>query len=1509
MAEADGTIRINFDIPIDEVTAKTKKIEDLLEGVGKDSGKDMDKSFAQATDDMSQKAKDTKEKVDQTFNEPIKPKADSTQASEEIEGSAKKSKEKVDQTFDKPTKPKVDNADAKKKVEDLVGEFKKLPKEQRTRLEAEAKRQGFDSFEAMARKLPKEKITKLMADNQDGNRKTSLFKRLLDAIPKRHNTDLEATDKGSGAIKQYAMRMSDAVKGSIVFQGVTKAVTAVTSQFGDAIQRFDTLNNFPKILGSMGVSAKDAQASIKTLSDGVQGLPTALNDVAAATQRFFPVLDNDIGMATKSSLALNDAFIASGASGEDASRGLQQYLQMLESGKVDQQSWLSIAQTMPKALQEVAKSFGIADGSQQKLYERIQSGQISMKDLNARFVELDGGVNGFHKQALLATGGIGTAITNMKNRITAGLTEAIKSFDEASTKMTGKSLADNINDMSSSIGNSLKKVGQYIGQLTPVFSVAGKAIQGVWELLKQFAQTLGMSFMANVDRVSKSGFADFWNNVGKSVDSVMKSLKPVASALGGLAGVLGGAIWQTFGGLVSGIADSFGKVSKEGGPSTKFIIDTAQGFNALWSNIEPLIKPLGTIIGYLAQGIWETISGFVKGVAEAFGDFSKAISGEDGKKLNGISGALQNVAKHGNAIKGVGGFLVELAAGITAVVLAVKAILVVQKTWNAITKTTTLLMGFLNLELLPLIAIAAAIVLAVIGIIEAFKHWDDIKKWIGDLGKWFSDAWKGIKKNWDNFWNGLVKGISGIFKDIQNGFSKGWNSFTKWFSNLGKGISKTWDSIWNPISKSFAAFWKGVQKVASTAMDVLKKLIVYPIAFIAGLFILAWQKIEKPFTKFWNGLTKTVSGWFNAIGKTLNSWGKTLSKAWSKIWDPIAEFFSDLWNGFTKLVNDVLKAIGKGINNNAKAIHKGWDSLWSAIGDFFSDIWNGMVKLVSRLMKSISNTINSVSRGIQKIWNSVWGAISDFFGNIWNGMVKTFSPIIHAIGDTISNVIHGIQRTWNSVWGGIGDFFGNIWKGIKKAAASAINFVVDVIRTGLGAVNKVLDFFHISHVPLPEHVKFAQGGKVKGEFVEVNDGGGEHWKELIQYPDGQLGMSQKRNAKGWLPAGSRVYNGDETYEIMSAAGIKHYAKGGIIGGIWDGVKDIAGSVGDAIGDVGSWIGEKWSAITDWIAHPIKHVTDLITKAIDGFSKSAPVKWVFDMGKGIFNHAVDGIGSWIKKMLEPIKKKHDEETSGGNYDPDMIRRAAAEMHVNPSDSFIKMLQATIQSESGGRNIVQQIQDVNSGGNEARGILQYTPPTFSYYAMPGHTNIMNPYDQLLAFFNNSDWQNSIGNTVIWGHAKTDWLHSGPQGHRRYANGGWADQASIFGEDGDPEVAINPKKNSADHLILEAIAARLKANPNSPLNLLHEKPAIFSSYRPNVQQTVGSGGVFTSNENDAAHKILKVLTKGNVADSLEAIANKDLSVSAREVSQKATPYTTQNMMQRLNQARRGIAIETGI
>lgn len=207
-------------------------------------------------------------------------------------------------------------------------------------------------------------------------------------------------------------------------------------------------------------------------------------------------------------------------------------------------------------------------------------------------------------------------------------------------------------------------------------------------------------------------------------------------------------------------------------------------------------------------------------------------------------------------------------------------------------------------------------------------------------------------------------------------------------------------------------------------------------------------------------------------------------------------------------------------------------------------------------------------------------------------------------------------------------------------------------------------------------------------------------------------------------------------------------------------------------------------------------------------------------KGLKKLIKSEVGSGFFKMMEALGDKYGEESTGGTFSPSMIRDAAKAMHVNPSNQFIKNLQAVIQNESGGRSVVQQIHDVNSGGNEAAGILQYTPGTFAAYAMPGHHNRMHPYDELLAFFNNSDWKNSIGWTNIWGNRKMEWLHSGPQGHRRYANGGIAKKPSIFGEAG-AEMAIplsDGHKTKREYELLGQTAAILASNDKANINSLN-------------------------------------------------------------------------------------------
>lgn len=210
-----------------------------------------------------------------------------------------------------------------------------------------------------------------------------------------------------------------------------KAINMVTNALDGAISRYDTLNNFPKVLQLMGFSAEDSSKAINRLSEGIDGLPTTLDSVASTAQRI-AIMTKDLDGATETTLALNNAFLASGASAADAQRGLEQYVQMLAKGQVDLESWRSLQETMPVALNKTAEAFGFAGASAQNdLYEALKDGDITFDQFNKKIIELSNATGGFADMAKTGSTGIATSWQNMQTAIVKGVADVIRGIDEA----------------------------------------------------------------------------------------------------------------------------------------------------------------------------------------------------------------------------------------------------------------------------------------------------------------------------------------------------------------------------------------------------------------------------------------------------------------------------------------------------------------------------------------------------------------------------------------------------------------------------------------------------------------------------------------------------------------------------------------------------------------------------------------------------------------------------------------------------------------------------------------------------------------------------------------------------------------------------------------------------------------------------------------------------------------------------------------------------------------------
>ncbi len=245
------------------------------------------------------------------------------------------------------------------------------------------------------------------------------------------NRAADSLDGLDSASRRTTSSIQDIAKGVGAFKALSIAADALKTSLNGAVSRFDTMNQFPKVMQQIGFSAKESGASINRLSDGIQGVPTSLDEITASTQKL-ALLTGDLGKATDASIALNNAFYASGSSSADASRGLVQYTQMLSKGTVDIVSWRTLQETMGVALRDLAEAFGYAgSAATTDLYAALQSGGITFDQLNDKLIELDGGVNGFAERAKTASSGIGTSLTNMGIAVTRGMESIIRSTNDA----------------------------------------------------------------------------------------------------------------------------------------------------------------------------------------------------------------------------------------------------------------------------------------------------------------------------------------------------------------------------------------------------------------------------------------------------------------------------------------------------------------------------------------------------------------------------------------------------------------------------------------------------------------------------------------------------------------------------------------------------------------------------------------------------------------------------------------------------------------------------------------------------------------------------------------------------------------------------------------------------------------------------------------------------------------------------------------------------------------------
>lgn len=386
---------------------------------------------------------------------------------------------------------------------------------------------------------------------------------------KKAGEDAKAGGDKAGQGAKGFEKIKDAIKnfsvGAVAFKAVSSAMNLVSQSMDKAIDRFDTLQRFPKVMKSLGHSSKDVASSTKLLAEGIEGLPTSLDTVVATTQKLTSMTGN-LKQSTKLTIALNNAFLASGASTEDASRGLQQYTQMLSAGKVDMQSWKTLQETMPYALQKTAESFGFAGASAQKdFYSALQDGKITFTDFSKRLIELNKGTNGFAEMAKKNSEGIKTSFGNIVNAVAKGIANVIAEFDKMSKAVTGKSIAQNLDSIKGAVNNTFNVIISVIRGATPVVkslvSVLGFLKPVLDPLISVFAGVVSAVLLFKGAMLGLSIIKGIGSLIGTLITSLVSLTSTSLVATGATTGLAGALASLSSGGVFLVVGAIAGLVS------------------------------------------------------------------------------------------------------------------------------------------------------------------------------------------------------------------------------------------------------------------------------------------------------------------------------------------------------------------------------------------------------------------------------------------------------------------------------------------------------------------------------------------------------------------------------------------------------------------------------------------------------------------------------------------------------------------------------------------------------------------------------------------------------------------------------------------------------------------------------------------------------------------------------------------------------------------------------------
>lgn len=789
-----------------------------------------------------------------------------------------------------------------------------------------------------------------------------------------------AGSKGGGqAGKGFASGLL--AKGGIIGAAAavtTKAMGVISNSIGSAVGRADQMNNFPKVMKNLGYSSQDAAASIKKISNALDGLPTTSSAMTGMVQQLAPLTSN-LDEATDIALAFNNAMLAGGASTMEQENALTQYTQMLSAGKVDMQAWRSIQAAMPGQLNQVAEAMLGAGKNSNDLYEAMKNGSISFDDFNKKVMELN--QNGFGKyasfaqQAKDATQGIGTAMENVKNRVAKAVQKVIEAVGV-------ENIAGAINGFSSQFGKVGDAAASMVTGVKGWFGKAAQAAQPLVSIWKSDFGQLGMYL---------KGLAANAQAFGGSLLDVVTNGGGLQNFLTGLNNIISPLVnWWIA--LTRNVSIFIGTLSDSGG---------VQAFLASLSELWKGLTQLG-------QGLSDAVTGFLAvgqngGVAASIGQLVGDAFNAAAPFVEKLASTLQSLGDwaigNGDAIRTI---IAGIAGGFAAFKTAslISAAVTALKSFDAAAKIAAAGQWVLNaaMNANPIVLVVTAIAALVSAFVWFFTQTETGRK-----------AWAAFTSFLSSAWQSVVSFVTGLGQNIANFFTQtipnAIQSVIQWFQQLPSAIGTALSNLITSIGTWAVSFG---QSALQAGQQFLTNL---------GTFLMQLPG------NIWNWLTSTVA----SVASWAAQMGANALSAGSQFLSNVGTFISQLPSNVGSWLSGAISAAASFVGQMASNAVNAGSRFLSSIGSYISQV-------PGRIGAGLSGAISAVGSFASSMASGALRAGQQFLSNLVNTLASIPGRMV-SIGSQI------VQGLINGITGSIGQVGSAILGGVKDAIADVKNML------------------------------------------------------------------------------------------------------------------------------------------------------------------------------------------------------------------------------------------------------------------------------------------------------------------------------------------------------------------------------------------------------------------------------------------------------------------------------------